>query len=221
MKKLLVNKYEKTALASLKRVVFNGRIEVIYTVQQAERAVDFLLSHPLLGFDTETRPAFSKGQHFKCSLLQVSTPNICFLFRLNSIGMCPAIVRLLSDRQVTKVGLAWNNDLLGLHQLGEFEAGTFVDLQYLVKEIGIEDQSLVKIYANLFGERISKAERLSNWERDILKDSQKLYAATDAWACVKIYEEVMRLKETGDYELRIVEPEVNNEHDEKDISEKR
>ena len=221
MKKLLVNKYEKTALASLKRVVFDGRIEVIYTVQQAERAVDFLLSQPLLGFDTETRPAFSKGQHFKCSLLQVSTPNICFLFRLNSIGMCPAIVRLLSDRQVTKVGLAWNNDLLGLHQLGDFEAGSFVDLQGLVKEIGIEDQSLVKIYANLFGERISKAERLSNWERDILKDSQKLYAAIDAWACVKIYEEVMRLKETGDYELRIVEPEVNNEHDEKDISEKR
>ena len=221
MKKLLVNKYEKTALASLKRVVFNGRIEVIYTVTQAERAVDFLLSQPLLGFDTETRPAFSKGQHYKCSLLQVSTPNICFLFRLNSIGMCPAIVRLLSDRQVTKVGLAWNNDLLGLHQLGDFEAGSFVDLQYLVKEIGIEDQSLVKIYANLFGERISKAERLSNWERDILKDSQKLYAAIDAWACVKIYEEVMRLKETGDYELRIVEPEVNNEHDEKDISEKR
>lgn len=221
MKKLLVNKYEKTALASLKRVVYDGRIEVIYTVQQAERAVDFLLSQPLLGFDTETRPAFSKGQHFKCSLLQVSTPNICFLFRLNSIGMCPAIVRLLSDRQVTKVGLAWNNDLLGLHQLGDFEAGSFVDLQGLVKEIGIEDQSLVKIYANLFGERISKAERLSNWERDILKDSQKLYAAIDAWACVKIYEEVMRLKETGDYELRIVEPEVNNEHDEKDISEKR
>lgn len=221
MKKLLVNKYEKTALASLKRVVFNGRIEVIYTVTQAERAVDFLLSQPLLGFDTETRPAFSKGQHYKCSLLQVSTPNICFLFRLNSIGMCPAIVRLLSDRQVTKVGLAWNNDLLGLHQLGDFEAGSFVDLQGLVKEIGIEDQSLVKIYANLFGERISKAERLSNWERDILKDSQKLYAAIDAWACVKIYEEVMRLKETGDYELRIVEPEVNNEYDEKDISEKR
>ena len=221
MKKLLVNKYEKTALASLKRVVFNGRIEVIYTVTQAERAVDFLLSQPLLGFDTETRPAFSKGQHYKCSLMQVSTPNICFLFRLNSIGMCPAIVRLLSDRQVTKVGLAWNNDLLGLHQLGDFEAGSFVDLQGLVKEIGIEDQSLVKIYANLFGERISKAERLSNWERDILKDSQKLYAAIDAWACVKIYEEVMRLKETGDYELRIVEPEVNNEHDEKDISEKR
>ena len=221
MKKLLVNKYEKTALASLKRVVFNGRIEVIYTVTQAERAVDFLLSQPLLGFDTETRPAFSKGQHYKCSLLQVSTPNICFLFRLNSIGMCPAIVRLLSDRQVTKVGLAWNNDLLGLHQLGDFEAGSFVDLQGLVKEIGIEDQSLVKIYANLFGERISKAERLSNWERDILKDSQKLYAAIDAWACVKIYEEVMRLKETGDYELRIVEPEVNNEHDEKDISGKR
>ena len=221
MKKLIYNKYGKDALASLKRVVFDGRIVVIYTAAEAEHAVDFLLAQPLLGLDTETRPSFSKGQHYQCSLLQVSTPNICFLFRLNSIGLCPAIVRLLSDRQVTKVGLAWGNDLLGLHQLGDFEAGSFVDLQNLVKEIGIEDQSLVKIYANLFGERISKAERLSNWERDILKDSQKVYAAIDAWACVKIYEEVMRLKETGDYELRIVEPEVNNEHDEKDISEKR
>ena len=216
MKKLLVNKYEKTALASLKRVVFNGRIEVIYTVTQAERAVDFLLSQPLLGFDTETRPAFSKGQHYKCSLLQVSTPNICFLFRLNSIGMCPAIVRLLSDRQVTKVGLAWNNDLLGLHQLGDFEAGSFVDLQGLVKEIGIEDQSLVKIYANLFGERISKAERLSNWERDILQEKQQEGTAEE---CLMRFSKSICC--TGDYELRIVEPEVNNEHDEKDISEKR
>ena len=213
MKKLLVNKYEKTALASLKRVVFNGRIEVIYTVTQAERAVDFLLSQPLLGFDTETRPAFSKGQHYKCSLLQVSTPNICFLFRLNSIGMCPAIVRLLSDRQVTKVGLAWNNDLLGLHQLGDFEAGSFVDLQGLVKEIGIEDQSLVKIYANLFGERISKAERLSNWERDILQEKQMMYAAIDAWACIQLYEELVRLKTSGEYELVDEQTELEIEED--------
>ncbi len=220
MKKLIYNKFDKPTIATLKRVVFNGKIVVVSTPAQAESAVDYLLAQPVLGLDTETRPSFTKGKHYKCSLLQVANQSICFLFRLNYIGMCPAIARLLGDKTVTKVGLAWNNDLLGLRELGEFEAGSFVDLQDLVREIGIEDQSLVKIYANLFGERISKADRLSNWERDILKDTQKIYAAIDAWACVRIYEEMLRLKATGDYEL-VVKEEIKQEHDETDISETR
>ena len=220
MKKLIYNKFDKPTIATLKRVVFNGKIVVVSTPAQAESAVDYLLAQPVLGLDTETRPSFTKGKHYKCSLLQVANQSICFLFRLNYIGMCPAIARLLGDKTVTKVGLAWNNDLLGLRELGEFEAGSFVDLQDLVREIGIEDQSLVKIYANLFGERISKADRLSNWERDILKDTQKIYAAIDAWACVRIYEEVLRLKATGDYEL-VIKEEIKQEQDETDISETR
>ena len=138
--------------------------------------------------------------------------------------MCSAVRRLLSDTKVTKVGLAWNNDLLSLRQLGPFDTGTFIDLQDIVKEIGIEDQSLVKIYANLFNERISKTDRLSNWERDVLKDSQKVYAAIDAWACIRIYEEIKRLQSTNDYELVIREPEViedNKTNDETNISETR
>ena len=220
MKKLIYNKFDKPTIATLKRVVFNGKIVVVSTPAQAESAVDYLLAQPVLGLDTETRPSFTKGKHYKCSLLQVANQSICFLFRLNYIGMCPAIARLLGDKTVTKVGLAWNNDLLGLRELGEFEAGSFVDLQDLVREIGIEDQSLVKIYANLFGERISKDDRLTNWERDILKDTQKIYAAIDAWACVRIYEEMLRLKATGDYEL-VVKEEIKQEHDETDISETR
>jgi ribonuclease D len=217
MKKLIYNKFDKLTIPSLKRVEYTGKIIVIYTTAEAEKAVDFLLTQPLLGLDTETRPSFSKGRHFKCALLQVATPSQCFLFRMNQIGMCPAIARLMADTKVTKVGLAWNNDLLSLRELGAFETGSFVDLQQLVREIGIEDQSLVKIYANLFVQRISKAERLSNWERDILKDSQKIYAAIDAWACIRIYEEVMRLKEEGDYEL-VIRPEENKQEHETDIS---
>ena len=154
MKKLIYNKFDKLTIPSLKRVEYTGKIIVIYTPSEAEKAVDFLLTQPLLGLDTETRPSFSKGRHFKCALLQVATPSQCFLFRMNQIGMCPAIARLMADTKVTKVGLAWNNDLLSLRELGAFETGSFVDLQQLVREIGIEDQSLVKIYANLFGQRI-------------------------------------------------------------------
>jgi ribonuclease D len=221
MKKLIYNKFDKPTIATLRRVVYHGKIVVINTPDEAEAAVDHLLSQPVLGLDTETRPSFTKGRHFKCSLLQVASKSICFLFRLNHIGMCPAVMRLLGDKTVTKVGLAWRNDLLALKEVGEFEPGTFVDLQDMVREIGIEDQSLVKIYANLFGERISKADRLSNWERDNLKDTQMIYAAIDAWACVLIYEEVLRLKATGDYELVVRQEEIKQEHDEANISETR
>lgn len=104
---------------------------------------------------------------------------------------------------------------MSLHGVGEFNPGTFVELQDMAREMGIEDQSLVKLYANVMGGHISKRERLSNWEQDILRDSQKRYAAIDAWACVKLYNELQRLKETGDYELVIV-PEETKQNDEED-----
>ena len=204
-------------VSELKRVEFFGKIMVVNTPEEAERVVDYLLSQPTLGFDTETRPAFVRGRHYVCSLLQVATHTDCFLFRLNYIGLCPAVVRLLGDETVTKVGLAWNNDLLSLRELGKFKQGHFIDLQQMVRELGIEDQSLVKIYANLFGERISKTERLSNWERTELKMSQMVYAAIDAWACVRIYNEVRRLLATRDYEL-VIQSSDNETEDETSLS---
>ncbi len=217
MKKLIYNKVDKAMLSQLKRVEFYGKIYVVTSPDEAEHVVDYLLSQPILGFDTETRPAFEKGKHYRCSLLQVSTHTDCFLFRLNKIGLCPAVLRLLGDKEVTKVGLAWKNDTLSLKELGSFEPGRFIDLQDMVRELGIEDQSLVKIYANLFGERISKAERLSNWERNELTERQKEYAAIDAWACVRIYKEVTRLLDTRDYEL-VVQPSEKEVKDETSLS---
>lgn len=217
MKKLIYNKVDKAMLSQLKRVEFYGKIYVVTSPDEAEHVVDYLLSQPILGFDTETRPAFEKGKRYRCSLLQVSTRTDCFLFRLNKIGLCPAVLRLLGDKDVTKVGLAWKNDMLSLKELGSFEPGRFIDLQDMVRELGIEDQSLVKIYANLFGERISKAERLSNWERNELTERQKEYAAIDAWACVRIYKEVTRLLDTRDYEL-VVQPSEKEVKDETSLS---
>ena len=212
MKKLIQNKVDKKAISQFPRASFDGKIVVVVSQSEAERAVDYLLAQPVLGFDTETRPSFKKGVHHKCSLLQVSTSNCCFLFRLNHIGLCPAVKRLLADNTVTKVGLAWRNDALGLHQLGDFEMGEFVDLQDMARKIGIEDQSLAKLYANVFGERISK-----RGERDVLDDHQKRYAATDAWACVQLYNEFKRMIENNDYQLVIV-PEITTKNNEETIS---
>ena len=178
-----------------------GRIVVVLTERDAEKAVRYLLSQPILGIDTETRPSFKKGQTHQVALLQVSSYDVCFLFRLNQLGMSPSVKRLLEDRRVPKIGLSLRDDLLSLHKLGDFNAGYFIDLQDHVREIGVEDLSLQKLYANFFAQKISKREQLTNWEADILQDKQKLYAATDAWSCIMLYEELIRLERTGDYEL--------------------
>ena len=204
MNKIIYSRFDKAKIADLPRVTFPGRIVTILSAGEAEKAVDFLLKSDILGFDTETRPCFTKGKRNKVALLQVSNREICFLFRLNSIGLAPAIVRLLESDGPLKVGLSWHDDIRSLHDRGEFEPRGFIDLQDHMIELGIKDMSLAKLYANLFHQRISKREQLSNWEADVLTDKQKLYAATDAWACIQLYEEYVRLKETNDYFLEYV-----------------
>ena len=168
--------------------------------------MEYLLTQPILGIDTETRPAFRKGKQYKVALLQVATYDTCFLFRLNNTGMTKSIIRLLEDESIPKIGLSLHDDIISLHKRAEFKPGNFIDLQKHVGEIGVEDLSLQKLYANFFGLKISKAQRLTNWEADILTDKQKVYAATDAWACIKLYDELMRLERNKDFELRIVKP---------------
>lgn len=218
MSKVIYNKFDKKKLAELPRVVFPGRIFVILTESEAERAVDFLLTQEILGFDTETKPMFRRGAQNKVALLQVATHEVCFLFRLCRMDLCNPIKRLMESEGVKKIGLSWHDDLLALHKRGDFQAKGFTDLQNHMKELGIEDMSLAKLYANLFGERISKREQLSNWEADVLNDKQLLYAATDAWACIRLYEEYVRLKESGEYILeKVSEPiivkEIENENE--------
>ena len=201
MKKVIYSKFDKARIQQLPRALFEGRIEVILSESEAAKAVDYLLSQPIIGIDTETRPSFRKGVKYYVSLLQVSTRDICFLFRLKHTGMCPPIIRLLEDETVPKIGLSLHDDLHQLHEVAQFEPGHFVELQHKVKAFGVEDLSLQKLFANFFGERISKGQRLTNWEADILSESQKRYAATDAWACVLLYDEMERLLQTGDFEV--------------------
>ena len=210
MLKTIYNKYDKAMIPSLPIAQFPGRIIVILTPGETEKAVRYLLSQPILGFDTETRPSFNRGHQYKVSLLQVSTIDTCFLFRLNHTGLTPAIIQLLEDRTVKKIGLSWHDDLNSLNKIGNFKTGSFIEIQDLVRDLGIEDLSLQKLYANLFNQKISKRQQLSNWETDILTDKQKMYAATDAWACIMIYQEIIKLKESGNYKL-IIKEEHNNE----------
>lgn len=209
--KVLWDKFDKQCINELPVVNFEGRIIVVQTETEADKAVRYLLSQSLLGFDTETRPTFRPGPMNSVALLQVASADTCFLFRLNYMGLTDSIVRLLSDTQVRKVALSWRDDIGQLLRRRRFQVGDFFDLQNHVGEFGIQDMSLQKLYANVFGQKISKGQQLTNWEADVLTEKQKLYAATDAWACLRLYEELSRLKQTGEWKLLKHEEPVSTE----------
>ena len=205
--KKIYDKFDKSIINSLPLVTFPGKIIVVLNEYEADRAVEYLLSCDVLGVDTETRPAFRKGNNHKVALLQVATRKECFLFRLNHLGLPKSLLRLLSNKQVPMVGLSWHDDLMSLHRREQFAPGWFIDIQDIIGNLGIVDKSLQKLYANLFGEKISKRQRLTNWEADVLTERQKEYAAIDAWACIKLYDEIMNLLATKEYELEVVPEE--------------
>ena len=204
--KQIKNKITKAEIAEMPKVQFSGRIFVIYTEADAEKAVEYLKTQHIVGVDTETRPSFKRGMSHKVALLQIATSDTCFLFRLNRIGM-PGFLQdfLMSD--TLKIGLSLKDDFLMLRRRKDVHAeeGNWIELQDYVGRFGIEDRSLQKIFANLFGQKISKSQRLSNWEAETLTESQMNYAATDAWACVEIYNCLAEMEQTGDYEVINVE----------------
>lgn len=195
--RIIKEAFDKKEIGALPLASFEGRIIIVQSETESDKAVRYLLSQQILGIDTETRPSFRKGQTHQVALLQVSTVDTCFLFRLNMIGITESIKRLLEDCSVIKVGLSLKDDMHQLSKRADFTPGMFIELQHEVKKIGIKDMSLQKIYANLFSKRISKGQQLSNWEADTLTPQQKAYAATDAWACIMIYNELNELKRNG------------------------
>ena len=150
MKKTLYDQFDKSRIASLPCVHFDGRIEVVVSASEAAKALRFLLAQDILGIDTETRPSFKRGDVHHVALLQVSARDICFLFRLNHTGITPDILRLLEDTTVPKIGLSLSDDMNSLHKLSDFTPGSFIDLQNHMKELGVKDLSLQKLYANFF-----------------------------------------------------------------------
>lgn len=186
------DKISNEETAALPAIEFKGEIRIIEHERDIVPACKFLMKQAVVGFDTETRPSFRPGVTFRVSLLQLSTPTVCYLFRLNKIPLAKPILQLLEDRRILKIGADVAGDLRSLRQIRHFRDGGFVDLQGIAPEWGIGEKSLRKLSAIVLGRRVSKAQRLSNWEAATLTDKQQLYAATDAWVCTRIYEQLLR-----------------------------
>lgn len=191
-----IDKIGNEEAAALPAIEFKGEIRIIEHERDILPACKHLMKQPVIGFDTETRPSFRPGVTFRVSLLQLSTPHLCYLFRLNKIPLDKPLLQLLETSEVLKIGADVAGDLRSLRQIRQFRDGGFVDLQAIAPEWGIEDKSLRKLSAIVLGQRVSKAQRLSNWEAATLTDKQKLYAATDAWVCTAIYDRLLNTPKT-------------------------
>lgn len=178
----------KQELPNLPTERFDADVKVVDSPEDVDSAIDELLHSDVIGFDTETRPSFKRGVVHKVSLVQLSTRKRCFLFRINKTGFMPQLKALLEDESILKIGLSLHDDFHNLNRVAEVNPAGFIDLQTYVKPFHIADISLSRIFAILFGKRISKSQRLTNWEAATLTPQQQTYAALDALACIRIYD---------------------------------
>lgn len=197
-------KISKEEVNELPIVIFEGEVKVIDHDDKVSEAIQMLRQHNMVGIDTETRPSFKKGLLHKVSLLQISTEDICFLFRLNKIVFPKELGAFLSDKSVKKIGLALKDDFNGLNKHLRFKPENIVDLQSIVKSYGILELGLQKIFAIVFNQKISKSQRLTNWESPELTEQQQRYAATDAWAALMIYKQLMQEKKLTKAEIELI-----------------
>ena len=189
-----IHHYSKDLIQWLPLAAFDGEVIVVDTPEKVEEAVAYLSKQPAVGVDTESRPSFTRGVHYPTALLQIATEERCYLFRLTHVGMPQALADLFANPKITKVGLAFKDDIAGLRRRRDFKPANCIDLQTIVPKYGILDMGLQKIFAICFGRKISKAQQLTNWENSHLTPDQARYASTDAWATLLIYKDLMQTK---------------------------
>jgi ribonuclease D len=185
---------DKNTIQTLPLTSFEGEVIIVDLPEKVQEAVEYLGQFTVLGVDTEARPSFKRGVHYPTALVQVSTMERCYLFRLTHVGMPKELAQIFANPNICKVGLAFKDDLNGLRRRRDFKPANCIDLQSIVCKYGIMELGLQKIFAIIFGQKISKAQQLTNWENSHLTPEQAKYASTDAWATLKIYLELQKTK---------------------------
>ena len=185
---------DKNTIQTLPLTSFEGEVIIVDLPEKVQEAVEYLGQFAVLGVDTEARPSFKRGVHYPTALVQVSTMERCYLFRLTHVGMPKELAQIFANPNICKVGLAFKDDLNGLRRRRDFKPANCIDLQSIVCKYGIMELGLQKIFAIIFGQKISKAQQLTNWENSHLTPEQAKYASTDAWATLKIYLELQKTK---------------------------
>lgn len=193
----LSNKYNGASsitneeLSDLPLKAFTGTVSLINNKELLPSVFDEIIEHDVVGFDTETRPSFKKGQVHKVALMQVAIPDKVFLIRLQHTGITRDIIHFLEKETIVKTGVGIRDDVLAIQKIKRFQAKGFIDLAPMAKEVGLQVESVKKLAGLLLGFRISKSAQTSNWEAEILSKKQIEYAATDAWVCLELYRKLI------------------------------
>jgi ribonuclease D len=166
---------------------FQGKTHVISEADKLPKIFREIQKHDVVGFDTETRPSFKKGQVYQVSLLQIAIPEKAFLIRINHTGVTEEVAGLFENPNIIKAGVGIRDDIKALQKHRKFEPSNCLDLSTLAKQAGLQVESVKKLTALLLGFRISKSAQTSNWEAPTYTQKQIEYAATDAWVCLELY----------------------------------
>jgi ribonuclease D len=193
----LTNRFSKEYINSLPIIRFDGDVVMVTSEQQAEEALKHLMEETWVGFDTESKPSFTKGTSYPVSLVQFSTQDTAYLFQLKKTGFSDRLVELLENKQIKKIGVGIKADIAKLQELRSFIAGGFVDLSELAAAKGIIQVGVRGLTARYLHRRLPKTAQKTNWARSKLTMKQQIYAASDAWICLQIYPLI--LEDTTDY----------------------
>ncbi len=187
MSPVFPNQIPKEEIKHLPLMKFAGDIHLINTVEELNDAMHELKNQPFLGFDTETKPTFSKGEYNQTALIQLSTQSDAYIIRVKELGICNSLKNLLEDREILKVGISIRDDIKELKKFRPFRAEGFLDLNDIAADLGITQIGMRSLVGIFLKGRVSKSQQTSNWESKELSNGQLTYAATDAWICNKIY----------------------------------
>lgn len=172
---------------------YEGPVQLVASERELERAAPAILREKVVGLDTETRPAFVKGQSYLPSLVQVAASSAVYLFPLRNPGLFGALSGILESAEVVKAGIGLADDLKGLKKIFPFEPRNTLDLSAVARAEGFQQSGVRALAARLLGFRVTKGLATSNWAKSHLSSKQIAYAATDAWVCREIYLSFQRL----------------------------
>jgi len=181
----------KDQLQELPIKQFEGKKIIISSEEKVRKAIEEISYQKVVGFDTEAKPTFKKGDYNHISLVQIAIPDKVYLFRIKYTGLLKYMTRLFSSPKILKIGIGVKDDIRGLQKLKPFEAAGFVDLNEIALQLGFENTGAKNLSGIFLGYRISKRQQLSNWEEFKLTEPQLNYAATDAFICLEIYQKMI------------------------------
>jgi ribonuclease D len=213
----MTNRISKDYINTLPIIRFDGDVVMVTSEQQAEDVIKQLMEETWIGFDTESKPSFTKGTSYPVSLVQFSTHKTAYLFQLRKTGFTNGLVELLESKRIKKIGVGIKTDIVKLQEQRPFIPGGFVDLSELAAAKGIIQVGVRGLTARYLYHRLPKTAQKTNWARSELTKKQRIYAASDAWICLKIYPII--LEDTTDY--RKFNHDENSDHQEEVKREKK